>query len=225
MRIPVFLAVAQWALLLALGLLVIVMYRQLGRVYGRARQSAELGPAVGSRAAGFRYTRVNDPGDPGGDRLRWLTPGHGQPVLLAFVDPTCPACEEVVAVLDAAAQAGQLAGLRTLLLISDPPSYLRISEIFQATGLEIGRAADRAELEAYRASATPLLVAIDGAGVVRSAGAAARQPEVRAFIQACLLPPPGRTLDVAAAPWPEPSHVATVHIPGPGPRPRGETPP
>jgi hypothetical protein len=225
MRIPVFLAVAQWTLLLALGLLVIVMYRQLGRAYGRARQPAELGPAVGSRAAGFGYTRVNDPGEAAGGRPRWLTLGDGQPVLLAFVDPTCPACEEVVAVLDAAAQAGQLAGLRTLLLISDPPSYLRISEVFQATRLEIGRPADRAELETYRVSATPLLVAIDGAGLVRSAGAAVRQPEVRAYIQACLLPPPERTLDIATAGRPEPSHVGPVHNHGPGSGARGETMP
>jgi hypothetical protein len=215
MRIPLFLVVAQWTLLFALGLLVIVMYRQLGRVFGRARQPTELGPPVGSRAAGFGYTRVRD----GDGALARLAPGDGQPVLLAFVDPTCPACEEAVAALDAARLAGELSGLRALLLISDPPSYLQISDVFAATGLDIGRAADPAGLAAYRASATPLLVAIDGAGLVRAAGPAVRPAEVRAFIQACLMPPPGATLGVVPAAKAGVAPAAAAHAR----RGRGET--
>ena len=48
MRVPLYLAVAQWALLLALGLLVVTAYRQLARVLGQASTPAELGPAVGN---------------------------------------------------------------------------------------------------------------------------------------------------------------------------------
>jgi hypothetical protein len=54
----------------------------------------------------------------------------------------------------------------------------------------------RSELDAYNASATPLLVAIDGAGVVRAAGAAAQLADVRSYIQASLVPPPEVTLSV-----------------------------
>ena len=39
-RIPLFLAVAQWALLLALGVLVVLMYRQLGHVLSRESKPA-----------------------------------------------------------------------------------------------------------------------------------------------------------------------------------------
>jgi hypothetical protein len=194
MRVPLYLAVAQWALLLALGLLVITAYRQLGRVLGRSRTPAELGPAVGSRPGRIAYERLSPPGDAG--RAGSLAPGDGQPALVAFVDPTCPSCEELVTVLSAAQQAGELAGLRVLLLTADPPGYLQISAAFQATSLEIGRPLDRADLEPYRASATPLLVAIDSAGVVRAAGTAVRLAEVRAMSQACLLPQPGTQLPV-----------------------------
>jgi hypothetical protein len=222
MRVPLYLAVAQWALLLALGLLVVTAYRQLARVLGQASTPAELGPAVGSRPGQIVYqplpvparTRVGSAGaggerpaggraEPAGglaqleamladaaDAVRVFTPGHGQPALVAFVDPTCPSCEQLVATLSAAQAAGELAGLRVLLLTSDPPAYLQISPAFQAAGLEIGRAVDRGDLEPYRPSATPLLVAIDAGGVVRKAGTALRATEVRAFTQSCLVPAP-----------------------------------
>jgi hypothetical protein len=219
MRIPLYLAVAQWALLLALGLLVVTAYRQLARVLGQASTPAELGPAVGSLPSQIVYQPIPvpaaaDPGPAGGgspagdqakptglaqleamladaaDAVRVFTPGRGQPALVAFVDPTCPSCEQLVGTLSAAQAAGELAGLRVLLLTSDPPAYLQISPAFQAAGLEIGRALDRGDLESYRPSATPLLVAIDGAGVVTKAGTALRAAEVRAFSQSCLLPAP-----------------------------------
>jgi thiol-disulfide isomerase/thioredoxin len=203
MRIPLYLAVAQWALLLALGLLVVTAYRQLGRVLGRSRTPAELGPPAGSRPGPIAYERLSPAGvaaDSGGPdsagALHSFVPGDGKPALVAFVDPTCPSCEELVTVLSAAQQAGELAGLRLLLLTADPPSYLQISAAFRTTRLEIGRPLDRADLEPYRASATPLLVAIDGAGVARAAGTAVRIAEVRAMSQACLLPQPAELLPV-----------------------------
>jgi hypothetical protein len=211
MRIPLYLAVAQWALLLALGLLVVTAYRQLARVLGQASTPAELGPPVGSRPSQIVYQPIPVPaGEPparhqaeptglaqleamladAADAVRVFTPGRGQPALVAFVDPTCPSCEQLVATLSAAQAAGDLAGLRVLLLTSDPPAYLQISPAFQAAGLEIGRALDRGDLESYRPSATPLLVAIDGGGVVTRAGTALRAAEVLAFSQSCLVPAP-----------------------------------
>ena len=185
MRVPVYLIVAQWALLLALGMLLILVYRQLGRHFSLAKRDTNLGPAVGSGAAEFEYARVSD------GSVRRFTPGDGTAALVAFVGPTCPACEQLVVALGDADAAGELAGARALLLISDPPSYLQISEPFRTTRLEIGRVLANATLETYRASATPLLVAIDGAGVVRSAGSVVERADVRSFVAACLLPSPG----------------------------------
>jgi hypothetical protein len=190
--IPLYLAVAQWALLAALAVLVVVMFRQLGRLMTGSAEAAELGPATGSPAAPLTYLR---PGSSSPDRL---VPGDGQPLLLAFVDPTCPSCEQLVTVLDAMNRTAELAGIRVLLLISDPPSYIQISEIFTATRLEIGRPAKRDGLSAYKVSGTPLLVAVDGAGMVRAAGSVVAETEVRAFAQSCLLPPAGASLPVVA---------------------------
>jgi hypothetical protein len=194
-KIPAFLFVAQWALLAALGLLVVIMYRQLGRLLTGGREAAALGPEVGGQAAALAYVR------PGDQRARQLTPGDGQPLLVAFADPTCPSCEQLVAALGELSAAGQLSALRTLVLISDPPSYLQISDVFSATELEVGRPAERDGLDAYRVSATPLLVAIDGSGVVRAAGSVVRTAEVLAFAQSCLLPVPAlATFPVSVSP-------------------------
>ncbi len=178
MYVPLYLQIAQWALLLGLGCLVVVMYRQLGRLLGHSGKAAELGPRTGSIAAPFRYERIPD------GSIGQVRPGDGQPVLIAFVDPTCPACEQLVTSLSDLQAEGQLRGARPLLLISDPPGYLRISAAFQATSLEIGRPLTTAEVSGYRATGTPLLVVVDASGVVRAAGVASRPAEVLAFTAA-----------------------------------------
>jgi hypothetical protein len=178
MHVPVYLEIAQWALLLGLGSLLVVLYRQLGRLLSTRYESAELGPPVGSKAAPIRYAVVPD------GSHEQIVPGDGQPALIAFVDPTCPACEQLVDSLGRLEAAGELAGRRVLLLISDPPGYLSISAAFQATSLPIGRPVSTAEVAEYRATGTPLLVAVDGRGTVRAAGVASRLPEVRSYAQA-----------------------------------------
>ena len=178
--IPLYLAVAQWALLGALGILVIVMFRQLGQLLKGNAKAGQLGPPLGSQAVPLSYLR------PGETDARTLTPGAGQPALIAFVDPTCPSCEELVLTLDAMRVAGELAAVRVLLLISDPASYLRISGAFQASQLEVGRPTDPAGLAAYRVTGTPLLVAVDAAGTVRAAGSTVSKADVRRYRDACL---------------------------------------
>lgn len=190
--IPLYLEIAQWALLGALGVLVVVMFRQLGRLT-TGSQRDQLGPAEGSRAAALTYARLGD------ESITQLTPGDGQPVLLAFVDPTCPSCEELVGVLETMRATAGLDGLRTLLLISDPPSYLQISEVFRSTKLEIGRPARRDGLDSYQVTATPLLVAVDAQGMVRAAGSVVRPDQVQAFARSCLLPARRAVLDVVPA--------------------------
>ena len=52
--------------------------------------------------------------------------------------------------------------------------------MFQATSLEIGRPLATAEVSGYHVTGTPLLVAIDGNGVVRAVGVTSKLTEVRA---------------------------------------------
>jgi hypothetical protein len=173
-RIPLYLEIAQWALLLGLGTLLLVLYRQLGRLLSTAAGPEAPGPAVGTKAAPIRYAGVTT-GSPGR-----FAPGNGQPALLGFVDPTCPSCEQLVENLSELAAANELDGVRVLLLMSDPPGYLGISAAFQATSLEIGRPLAAGEVSAYHVTGTPLLVAVDGDGTVRAAGVTSKLADVRA---------------------------------------------
>jgi hypothetical protein len=197
MVIPVYVVVAQWALLLALGALVAILYRHVGRAMAKTAPT-ELGPPVGSEAASFEYWALSD------KTLRQVRPGGGQAALVAFVEPSCLSCEQLVATMGTARESGELSGLRVLLLVSEPPRYVDLSEAFRGSRLEVGRVVARATVLAYKVSATPLLVAIDGDGVVRSAGPARDIAEVRAAIQACLTPPPSLPISVS----PSGSHQA-----------------
>jgi hypothetical protein len=194
MKVPLYLAVAQWTLLFAFGLLLIVVFRQLGRTLRKTDAVAPLGPEVGSKAASLEYSRFAD------DTMQYFAPGDGQPALLAFVEPTCPSCEKLVLALGTAEHAGELSGLRVLLLTSSPKSYLKVSDAFRATRLECGRVLAPATTQAYGATSTPLLVAIDRNGVVRAAAPAIELAEVRTFSRACLLPAAeGESIPITAA--------------------------
>lgn len=190
MDLPVYVVVAQWTLLATFALLLIIVFRQLGRVIGHDERPAQLGPATGTPAASFEYKRIRD------QSLHDFAPGGGKPTLLAFVEPTCLACEHLVENLGSAADAGELSDFRVLLLTFDPPSYLQISDALSATRLELGRVVGHDTRAAYNATATPLVVAISQEGIVRAAGPARDRADIRAFASACLLSAPQTALAV-----------------------------
>lgn len=183
MTVPTYVAVAQWALLFGCAALVILMYRQLGQLFTGRDGAGKLGPPVGSPAAAFEYTRIAD-----GSRQRFV-PGEGRGALVAFVDPTCPSCEELVSAMSAGAAVGEFAALTVLLVTFDPPVYVQVSEPFRSTRLELAAPVSEATRTSYNASATPLLVAVDRDGVVRQAGPITELKQVRAFVDAASSPP------------------------------------
>jgi hypothetical protein len=170
--------VSQWVVLLTCGVLVIVVYRQLGRVFG-SKTAFQHGPARGTRAEGFEYRRVSD------QTLQHVVPGEMAPLLIAFVNPTCPACSELVSTLNAMESSGALSRLRILLLISEPTAYLQVSEAFTSTVLEVGQVLSRSTLNAYKATATPLMVAIRGGGAIAAVSSAADMASVTEVVNAC----------------------------------------
>lgn len=186
-----YLATAQWVLLFGFGLLVVVVYRQLGWAFARLKPDRDFGPAVGTQAGAFEYNRISDGAN------HYFEPEAGIASLVAFVDPTCASCEALVASLGDLHRDGELEGTRILLVTSEPESYLQISDEFQATHLEIGRITSSAALAAYRVSATPLLVAIDERGTVRAAGVAIQPREIR-DIRSKLFGAPGASATAAA---------------------------
>lgn len=220
MTIPTYVAVAQWALLFGCGALVILMYRQLGHLFSGRDGARAVGPRVGSPAPAFEYARIGD-----GSRQRFV-PGEGHGALVAFVDPTCPSCEELVSAMSAGAEVGEFAGLTVLLVTFDPPVYVEVSDAFRSTRLELAAPVSEATRTSYNASATPLLVAIDCNGVVRRAGPITELEQVRAFVDAASSPSAAVADEVAPtiiaqrrSPAEEQSSSATATIDKGGTRP------
>lgn len=185
---PVYLTVSVWAALFVLGMLVLIVYRQLGRVFAATAPSRELGPSLGTKAKAFDYMRLSD------QSSQSFVPGGGIPALLAFVDPTCATCESLVESLGRARRTGELSGLRILLIVSDPPEYIQVSDAFRSTQFEVGRPRTSSARDDYKALATPLLVALDAAGVVRAARPVTDLKDIRTFREFAVSPPPADTL-------------------------------
>jgi hypothetical protein len=180
MTVPVYVVVAQWLALASLGLLVIIMYRQLGRVFARKTRPENLGPPLGSRAVEFDYRHLAD------DSIRSVRYEDAPGTLLAFVDPTCPACEELVENLGEAKATSELDGIRVLLATYEPPDYIHLSDAFSLTQHEIAWPTSDSVRSDYGVEATPLVIAIDARGIVRGVRPTSQLKDIRALKQAAL---------------------------------------
>lgn len=166
MTIPMSLVVAQWGLLLVLGVLVLIMYRQFAYQFGAYGGPQASGLAPGSEAPRFEYRRA----DGVGGMVR-LVPGDGRRRLLVFADPSCATCEEAVdrlkSVLDHAG--GDV--VEVVVVTADPPAFIDISPAFSCLGTPIGLI-EREVQGLYRVRATPQFFTIDERGDITDSGVA-----------------------------------------------------
>jgi len=113
-RLPIPIVISQWALLLGLGLLLLVLYRQLAYLLAiDSTRSGASALAEGEDAPGFLYTPLSEP------RTKLRFDARGAPTLLVFVDPYCVTCSDVLA--DLAAVARDSRGGVRLLPATDAP--------------------------------------------------------------------------------------------------------
>jgi hypothetical protein len=132
--------VVQWLVVVALGVVVVALARQVGTLHLRlgprgALEVDDEGPPIGEAPP----PRPADL-DGGG---RTMLGGPGSPRLVLFVSPTCPICEEVRPSVPAAASSAGLVAQ----LVRDPEAE-----------------------RWWNVPGTPFAVVIDGSGVVRAKG-------------------------------------------------------
>lgn len=154
-----------WGAVIALGLMLWALSRQVGVLFERVAPMGALvtdaGPAVGAASPGFALTGLqSEPVAIGGMQAR--------PTLLFFLSPTCPVCKKLIPVLKALRRdEGGLA----IVLASDgsaPAEHLRF---VREQGLEAMPYVLSTELGlAYRVSRLPYAVLIDGQGRVAAKG-------------------------------------------------------
>lgn len=173
-EIPTALAVAQWALLLGLAVLLVVAYRQLAYLMqvGQAA-SAHGGLPVDAEAPAFEYEPLGRA--PNGSKR--FEP-RGAPAMLMFTDPGCGSCEKALLTLDEVTRASRLDGLRVLAVTSADDDVIQAIGTFGDTSVEVGRVDPAVPRRLYDTYVTPYFYAIGADGRVRARGAADSEDQI-----------------------------------------------
>ncbi|HYZ77715.1 MAG TPA: hypothetical protein VE596_10120 [Gaiellaceae bacterium] len=172
-EIPTALAVAQWALLLGLAVLLVVAYRQLAYLMqvGQAA-SSHGGLAVDAEAPAFEYEPLG-----AANGTKRFEP-RGAPAVLMFTDPGCGSCEKALLTLDQVTRALRLDGLRVLAVTSADDDVIEAIGTFGDTSVEVGRVDPGVPRRLYDTYVTPYFYAIGADGRIRGRGAAESEDQI-----------------------------------------------
>lgn len=165
MNIPIGVIIAQWGVLLVLGALVVIAFRQLAVLLEVNAPVSQGGPELNKSVAPFSYRDLNGTGG----TFNPETPGTK---LLMFTDPRCGACNDALDVLESSVVSKLAEGVDMLLVTDSDPQSLAANERLARTALTLAIVEPKVLSKLYRVSATPLVVGIDDGGVarVKSAG-------------------------------------------------------
>jgi hypothetical protein len=155
--VPTPVLVAQWVLLGALTLLVVIMYRQLAYLMRLGRGASEDGGIeLGRPAPAFTYhvrrgtRRTFDP--------------IGKPAIVLFAEPACPACERAVEELTAIYSGSVPNDVRALIVTQARDGLLDTSDAFGRTHVELGQVDRDVAERLYETHLTPFFFGIDAHG-------------------------------------------------------------
>jgi methylamine dehydrogenase accessory protein MauD len=154
-----------WLIVLALCLLVILLYRQLGIMYlGSAEGVSRDGIDKGATAPDFALT------DQYGNPQR-LADYRGRPALLLFGSPHCSPCRTLMPQLHEWARAHPEVGVVWLNAASEEESLKFVSEL--GATLPVAPYTPESKLmDRYKVRVTPFMFLLDEKGVVRAKGLA-----------------------------------------------------
>lgn len=154
-----------WALVVGLGVLVLLLYRQLGIMYlGTAEGVSRDGLEKGATAPDFTLT------DQYGTSHR-LSQYRGQPVTLLFGSPHCSPCRILLPQLDDWAQAHPDMAILWLNAASPEESQKFVSELGANLPVLPYTPAENL-LDRYRVRVTPFTFLLDERGIIRAKGLA-----------------------------------------------------
>jgi methylamine dehydrogenase accessory protein MauD len=155
-----------WAVVIALGIVVIALSRQIGILFERVAPMGALmtdsGPKVGEASPTFALQAVSS-GKPVSIGAK-----TGRSLLIFFLSPTCPVCKKLLPVLKSAQKAES--GWLDIVLASDGERQVQEAfiESHKLNGFPYVLSTDLGM--AYRVSRLPYGVVLDGEGTVRAKG-------------------------------------------------------
>lgn len=155
-----------WAVVIALGIVVVALARQIGILFERVAPMGALmtdaGPKIGEASPKFALQAVSS-GKPVS-----IGAQTGRSLLIFFLSPTCPVCKKLLPVLKSAQKAEK--GWLDIVLASDgdAPKHEafitshKLDQFPYVLSSDLGMA--------YRVSRLPYGVVLDGDGTVRAKG-------------------------------------------------------
>ncbi|WP_119388175.1 methylamine dehydrogenase accessory protein MauD [Taklimakanibacter lacteus] len=155
-----------WAVVLALGIVVIALARQIGILFERVAPMGALmtdaGPKIGEASPKFALQALAT-GKPVS-----IGAASGRALLIFFLSPTCPVCKKLLPVLKSAQKAEK--GWLDIVLASDgeAPRHEAFITSHKLDGFPYVLSSDLGM--AYRVSRLPYGVVLDGEGTVRAKG-------------------------------------------------------
>jgi hypothetical protein len=178
-EVPTPLLVAQWMLLLGLGVLVFLMYRQLAYLLGLSRAvSGGGGLAVGDRAPRFEYEVGN--GD--GSRREVFSP-EGALTLLMLTSPGCGSCATALKNFEKVTRKLRHDGIRVLAATDADPDTIAAVEAFRDSEIPILRVDRDVPSRVLHTYTTPFLYAIAANGQVLGAREAVTPGQIREVVK------------------------------------------
>lgn len=154
-----------WALVLALGVLVFLLYRQLGIMYlGSAEGVSRDGLERGTKAPDFRLT------DQYGNAQQ-LSQYRGRPVVLLFGSPHCNPCRTLLPQLHDWAKAHPETTVLWLNATTEEESLKFVSDT-GATLPVLPHPPETNLMDRYKVRVTPFMFLLDEGGIVRAKGLA-----------------------------------------------------
>jgi thiol-disulfide isomerase/thioredoxin len=174
------LVAAQWALLLGLAVLVIVMYRQLAYLLQVGRAIAGSGGLeIGEHAPEFDYLA---PAPEDGQWERRAFALDGRPTLLMFTHPGCGSCELALENLQRVVENSQVP-VRALAVTDAELEILDASDMRRRVPIELAKVDRKITTKLYRTYRTPYVYGVDSSGAVRTRGGGVTAKEIRKMLR------------------------------------------
>lgn len=183
-QVSIWIVVGQWILLFALGLLVVVAYRQLGYILHLNDQMSNAGSerdglALGTQAPSFSYMPVK-----AGilENLHQHFESGGRRVLLLFADPGCVSCQNALSTLEEIAP--QIRNkLSLIVMTSSDPELIAAVKAFHSSTFEVGLVKNDVIFKSYKTNTTPFMYVIDAKGVIQAKGLAGSKNDIKEVLR------------------------------------------
>lgn len=182
--LPTAVVVTQWVLLVALGALMVVLYRQMAYLIDLGTNLHEKTGGIdeGEVMPRFSYRPLKGRGH--GRDVQFET--YGRPTLVMLTDPRCSSCEKTLIEAERETREHRADGLRVVALTDAPRALVSAVGTYQTTQLDVGVVDDGVIGGVLKTNVNPYFYGVRPDGVVAVRGTATDGSQVRKLVDGLL---------------------------------------